>query len=60
MLKGSDKFKFLLVFFIVIMFKVWELVKYCGVSILHHYRYIQSTLRHYHIRLPRWSALDKH
>jgi hypothetical protein len=60
MLKGSDKFKFLLVFFIVIMFKVWELVKYCGASIHHHYCRIQSVLRRCHIRLPRWSALDKH
>jgi hypothetical protein len=60
MLKGSDKFKFLVVLFIVIMFKVWELVRYCGVSILHQSRRFQSLLRHYRIHPIQWFAPDKH
>jgi hypothetical protein len=60
MLKGRDKFKFLVVFFIVIVYKVWELVRYCGVSIHHQYHRIQSLLRHYRIHPVQWFAPDKH
>lgn len=60
MFKGDNKFRFIVVFLIIVMFKVWELVRYCGASIHHHYLRIQSTLRRCHIHLPRWSALDKH